>query len=184
MRRIRLPSLVFLLTLAAPVQARDEPGGLRAAGTPNPASTKALSTPVELQTVPEPPDEVEAAKRFMLEAGLVGGNSPACPGHYVSVHGHLAGPVSLYAMQETYRCVDFAGSASRLGVSLRLGAADRLIRPELRSGFEYDGGNVSETLGLGLTLGRKYGARISVDRGFGTGGPDIVLVHVGGYLTF
>ena len=161
-------------------------GDPRATGTPSLARSLSAAqlTSDESQPLREVADQGEGTNRFLFEAGLVGGNSPACPGHYVSVHGHLAGPVSLYAMQETYRCVDFAGSASRLGAAVRLGSSEQLIRPELRGGFEYDGGNVSETLGVGLTLGRKYGARISVDRGFGTGGPDIVLVHLGGYITF
>lgn len=37
----------------------------------------------------------------MLEAGTVGGNSVACPAHYVGINGRLAGPVSLYGMVET-----------------------------------------------------------------------------------
>ena len=57
----------------------------------------------------------EAPDRFLLEAGIVGGNSVACPGHYVGISGRVAGPVSLYGMVENYRCADLAGSANRIG---------------------------------------------------------------------
>ena len=59
--------------------------------------------------------------RMMLEAGLVGGNSAACPGHYLGIEGHVAGPASVYGMVENYRCVDLAGASSRLGISVLLG---------------------------------------------------------------
>ena len=120
----------------------------------------------------------------MLEAGIVGGNSAACPRQYVGITGRVAGPVSLYGMVETYRCIDLAGSASRLGSSLRLGRSHWTVRPALRAGIEYDGGDVSHTVGVSLTLGRRYGARILVERGVLQGGGSIVLVHMGGYISF
>ena len=125
----------------------------------------------------------EAPGRVMLEAGIVGGNSGACPGHYVATSGRIAGPVSLYGMVENYRCVDLAGSANRLGASLLLGRARWFLRPALRAGIEYDGGNVSETVGASLTVGRRYGARFMVH--FGNLSDDtLVLFQMGGYLSF
>lgn len=120
----------------------------------------------------------------MLEAGIVGGNAAACPGQYVGITGRLAGPVSLYSMVETCRYVNLAGSVSRLGSSPRLGRSRRTVRPALRAGIEYDGGDVSHIVGASLTLGRRYGTRILVDRGVLQGGGSVVLVHMGGYLAF
>ena len=40
----------------------------------------------------------EAVDRLMLEAGIVGGDSGACPGHYVGINGRVAGPLSVYGM--------------------------------------------------------------------------------------
>ena len=65
----------------------------------------------------------EAPGRLMLEAGIVGGNSAACPGHYVGINGRVAGPASLYAMVETYRYADLTGSANRIGASVLLGCS-------------------------------------------------------------
>ena len=125
----------------------------------------------------------EAPGRVMLEAGIVGGNSVACPGHYVATSGRIGGAVSLYGMVENYRCVDLAGSANRLGASLLLGRVRWFLRPALRAGIEYDGGDVSETVGASLTLGRRYGARFMVH--FGNLGDDtLVLFQMGGYLSF
>lgn len=126
----------------------------------------------------------EEAGRLMLEAGIVGGNSIACPGRYVGINGRVAGPVSLYGMVETYRCVDLAGSANRIGLSVRLGRARWLIRPAVRAGFEYDGGDVSHNVGASLTFGRRYGARFFVGRGVLASGASIVLLNMGGYITF
>ena len=137
-----------------------------------------------LLVLPAQAQAQEAQERLLLEAGIVGGNSAACPGQYVGVDGRVAGPVSLYGMVETYRCVTFAGSANRLGASVRLGRASWLIRPAVRAGLEYDGGNVSSTVGGGLTLGRRYGARVFIDRGELESGGSIVFVRVGGYLSF
>ena len=89
----------------------------------------------------EAPDHQETPDRFVLEAGIVGGNSVACPGRYVGINGRVAGPVSLYGMVETYRCADRAGSANRIGASVLLGRSSWLVRPALRTGIEYDGGD-------------------------------------------
>ena len=125
-----------------------------------------------------------APERFLLEAGLVGGNAPACPGHYVGVEGRVAGPASVYAMVENYRCLELAGSASRIGASVRLGPARWLMRPAVRGALEYDGGDTSQTVGASLTVGRRYGARLFIDRGALAGGGSIVLIHLGGYVRF
>ncbi len=126
----------------------------------------------------------EMPDRFVLEAGIVGGNSVACPGHYVGISGRVAGPVSLYGMVENYRCADLAGSANRIGASVRLGRSGWLVRPALRAGIEYDGGDVSPTAGASLTFGRRYGARFILHAGDGSGDTNIVLFQMGGYISF
>lgn len=122
--------------------------------------------------------------RFMLEAGIVGGNSVACPAQYVGINGYLAGPVSLYGMVENYRCVDLAGTANRLGASVLLGRSSWFVRPAVRLGVEYDNGEVSETVGASFTLGRQYGARFIVHFGDFSRDPSIVLFQMGGYISF
>ena len=105
-----------------------------------------------LALLPAQAEAQEKAGRTMLEAGLVGGSGDACPGRYVGIKGRVAGPVSLYGMVETYRCADFAGSANRIGTSVRLGRERWFVRPALRAGVEYDGGDVSPTAGASLTV--------------------------------
>ena len=126
----------------------------------------------------------EGPGRLMLEAGIVGGNSSACPGQYVGIDGRVAGPLSVYGMVETYRCVALAGSANRIGTSVLLGRQSWAVRPAVRAGIEYDGGDVSHTVGGSLTFGRRYGARFAVDRGVLPGGGTIVLLRMGGYISF
>ena len=126
----------------------------------------------------------EQRDRFMFEAGIVGGNSSACPGHYVGINGNIAGPLSLYGMVENYRCAEVAGSANRVGVSVLLGHSHWLVRPAVRLGIEYDGGDISETAGASLTLGRRYGARFIVHLGEASGGATLVLFQMGGYVSF
>ena len=130
------------------------------------------------------PSMVHAQERFFLEAGLVGGTGAACPGQYVGINGRVAGAVSLYGMVENYRCVDFAGSANRLGAALRFGRLHWLIRPALRWGVEYDGGNLSQTAGVSLTFGRRYGARFTVHLGDFIGADALLLFQMGGYISF
>ena len=65
----------------------------------------------------------EAPGRLMLEAGIDGGNSIACPGHYIGIQGRVAGPVSVYASVDNFRCLDLAGTTSRMGLSVRIGRA-------------------------------------------------------------
>ena len=134
---------------------------------------------VQAQDAPDRPQELG---RFVLEAGIVGGNSVACPGHYVGISGRVAGPVSLYGMVENYRCADLAGSANRIGASVRLGSSSWLVRPALRAGIEYDGGNVLPTAGASLAFGRRYGARFIFHVGDESSG--IVLFQMGGYVSF
>ena len=133
------------------------------------------------------PAQVEAQERpgrmMMLEAGLVGGSGDACPGRYVGIKGRIAGPLSLYGMVETYRCADFAGSANRIGTSVRLGRDRWFVRPALRAGVEYDGGDVSPTAGMSLTFGRRYGARFILHLGEASGGT-LTLFQMGGYVSF
>lgn len=138
-----------------------------------------------LSALPAAASAQAGPERMLLEAGLVAGNSVACPGQYVGIEGRAAGPISAYGMVETYRCVDLAGAASRLGLSLRLGPEAWPVRPAARAGIEYDGGDISRTAGFSLTLGHRYGARIMVQRGLSTGGgPAIVLLQLGGYFSF
>ncbi|MXZ28766.1 MAG: hypothetical protein F4Y72_10770 [Gammaproteobacteria bacterium] len=92
--------------------------------------------------------------------------------------------MSLYYMLENYRCVDLAGTAHRIGVSVRVGRFDWPVRPAIRAAVEYDGGERSRTFGASLTVGRRYGARFFVDRGVVSGGEDIVVLHLGGFYSF
>ena len=141
------------------------------------------SLPLQVQA--QDTDEAQGVpSRFVVEAGIVGGNSVACPGHYVGISGRVAGSVSLYGMVENYRCADLAGSANRIGASVRLGRSGWLVRPALRAGIEYDGGNVSPTAGASLTFGRRYGARFILHVGDGSGDTNIVLFQMGGYISF
>ena len=138
-----------------------------------------------LALLPSQAQAQEAPNRFVLEAGIVGGNSVACPGHYVGINGRIAGPLSLYGMVENYRCAGFAGSANRIGASALLGRSSWLVRPALRAGIEYDGGDVSPTAGASLTFGRRYGARFILHAGDVSGGANtIVLFQMGGYISF
>ena len=122
---------------------------------------------------------------MMLEAGIVGGNSIACPGHYVGVETRVAGPASAYGMVETYRCAETPSTSSRLGVSLRLGDSGWSMRPAVRTGLEYnDDGDLSHTVGASLTFGRRYGARFIVDRWAVSSGASLVLLHLAGYVSF
>ncbi len=133
------------------------------------------------------PSQVQAQDtqgRLMLEAGIVGGNSVACPAHYVGINGRVAGRVSLYGMVENYRCVDLAGTANRVGASVLLGRASWFVRPALRLGIEYDNGEVSETVGASFTFGQRYGARFIVHFGDFSRDPSIVLFQMGGYISF
>ena len=138
-----------------------------------------------LLLLPAPVQAQEGRGRTMLEAGIVGGNSIACPGHYMGIEGRVAGPASVYGMVETYRCVEVPETSSRLGVSVRLGDSDWSVRPAVRSGLEYsDDGDVSHTVGASLTFGRRYGARFIVDRWVLPGGASLVLLQIGGYVSF
>ena len=132
----------------------------------------------------EAPDGQKAPDRFMLEAGIVGGNEVACPGRYVAINGRVAGPVSWYGMVENYRCDDETGTASRVGASVLLGRSSWLVRPALRAGMEYDGHEASPTAGASLTFGRRYGARFILHVGDEVGGTPLVLFQMGGYVSF
>ena len=144
---------------------------------------KLLLVLVCLAVLPSQVRAQEKPGRLMLEAGIVGGNSAACPGHYVGINGRVAGPVSLYGMVESYRCVDLAGSANRVGASVLLGRSRWFVRPALRAGIEYDAGDVSPTAGASLTFGRRYGARFIVHVGNVSGGT-LVLFQMGGCISF
>lgn len=106
----------------------------------------------------EAPDRQKERGRFVLEAGIVGGSN-GCPGHYVGINGHVAGPVSLYGMAENSRCADSARSATRFGASVLVGRSSWLVRPELRAGIETSTNYTGASGGAGLTFGRRYGAR-------------------------
>ena len=125
----------------------------------------------------------ESSDRFMLEAGFVGGSGDACPGRYIRVTGQVVGPLSLYGMVENYRCHNLTGTANRIGVSVLAARSNWLVRPELRTGIEYDGGHVSPNIEVGLVLGQRYGARTSVHLG-NVFDDFIVLFQMGGYLRF
>lgn len=126
----------------------------------------------------------EAPGRLMLEAGIDGGNDIACPGHYVGILGNVAGPVSAYVNVDNYRCAESAGTTIRAGGSLLLGRAEWLIRPAARGGLAFGGTDAVHTIGGSLTLGRRYGGRIILDRQPLEGGGALVLFQIGGYISF
>ena len=139
---------------------------------------------VFLAALPSEARAQDTPDRMMLEAGIVGGNSVACPAHYVGINGRVAGPVSLYGMVENYRCVEVAGTANRVGASILLGRSSWFVRPALRLGIEYDNAEVSRTIGTSFTFGRRYGARFIVHFGDFSHDPSIVLFQMGGYISF
>ena len=130
------------------------------------------------------PTLAAAQGRTMLDAGMVGGNSVACPGHYMGIEHRVVGPLAGYGMAETYRCAEVPEPSFRVGAALRLAREGWTVRPALRGGVEYDtDGVVSPTVGGSLTFGRKYGARFIVDR-WNVGGVSLVLMQIGGYVSF
>lgn len=131
------------------------------------------------------PAQAQEPGRMLLEAGIVGGNSIACAGHYVGVEGHIRYGVSAYGMVENYRCTEVPETSSRVGLSLMLARDEWPVRPALRSGLNYaDDGNVSSTVGASLTFGQRYGARFIVDRWTIPSGEALVLLQIGAYFTF
>ena len=50
--------------------------------------------------------------------------------------------------------------------------------------MDYADGNVSPTVGASLTLGRGYGARLIVEGWKPADGDTLVLLHIGGYVSF
>ncbi len=132
--------------------------------------------------VREAPDRQEEQGRFVLEAGVVGGNN-GCPGHYVAINGQVAGPVSLYGMVDTSKCVDHAGSANRFGASVLVGRSSWLVRPELRAGIETSNNYVGASGGASLTFGRRYGARFILNF-VECGSTACERFQMGGYISF
>jgi len=124
----------------------------------------------------------------MLEAGIVG--EDRCPGHYVGINGRVAGRLSLYGMVETYRCAPntgniiyhrLAGSHNQFGISVLLGRSSWLVRPALRAGIQYDGGDYVEAIaGASLTFGRHWGGRFMLD----LGESGFEHFQMGGYISF
>ena len=81
-------------------------------------------------------------------------------------------------MRRGARNIQQAGASS-----VRLRQSDWLVRPALRTGFEYnDDGAISNTVGASLTFGRCYGARFIVDR-WSVSGASPVLLQGGGYIS-
>ena len=134
------------------------------------------------------PSQVQAQEergRMLLEGGIVGGNSIACPGRYLGIEGRVVGPASIYGLIETFQCVELPQTSSRLGGSVRLVPADWPVRPAFRVGLEYStDGEVSPTAGASLTLGQRYGARFIVERWRVPSGSALVLLHISGYISF
>lgn len=122
--------------------------------------------------------------RFRLEAGLIGGNRHTGPGKFVGVSVQLDGPFALYAEVENYKLEDLSLSATRLGAQILIGRPDRLVRPELRAGIEYDAGLANGTIAGSLVMGRCYGARFTTHFGVLPTGNLLVLFQLGGYLRF
>ncbi len=150
----------------------------------------------------EGPDRHQALDRFLLEAGIAG-ESRGCRGHYVGIDARVVGPVSLYGMVENYRCDEWThvidlsggitgtvihhrrtGSHSRIGASVLLGRSSWLVRPALRAGIQYDGGDHFEPIGGAmLTFGRHYGARfiLHIEE---CGSTVCERFQIGGYASF
>lgn len=125
-----------------------------------------------------------AQDRTMLGAGIVGGNSVACPGHYVSLDHRVAGPVYGYGLIESFQCAEVPEPSTRFGAAIELARPHWTVRPALRGGLEYDtAGKLTPTVGASLTFGRRYGARFFVDRWSMPGG-SLVLVQIGGFVAF
>ena len=57
---------------------------------------------------------------MLLEAGIVGGNSITCPGHYLGVEGEIRFGVAGWGMVENYRCDGPPQTSMRAGLSLRV----------------------------------------------------------------
>ena len=176
---------------STPIVKRAEPRRILASSTHFWLSLACLAVVPSQVQAQEASDHQEATGRFMLEAGIVGHNR--CPGHYVGINGRIAGPVSWYGMVETYRCADntgnvtyrsLAGSHNQIGASVLLGRSSWLVRPALRAGIQYDGGDsVEPTAGASLTFGRRYGARfiVHVDE---CGSTVCERFQMGGYVSF
>ncbi len=149
------------------------------------------------------PNRQEELGRFVLEAGLAG-DTRQCPGHYVGINVRVAGPVSLYGMVENYRCSErteafdpkgdaisgtiiYPGRVAsdiRFGAEVLLGRDSWLVRPALRAGILYGGGDyVGPTAGASLTFGRRYGARfiLHVEE---CGSTACERFQMGGYVSF
>lgn len=122
--------------------------------------------------------------RFSLEVGLIGGNRYTGSGKFVGVSAQLDGPFALYAEIENYELEDLSFGATRLGVQILIGRPDRLLRPELRAGIEYDAGLVDGTIAGSLAMGKRYGARFTTHFGVLPTGNLLVLFQLGGYLRF
>ena len=152
-------------------------------GMPRSCAVGRLVT-VCLLVLPAAAQAQEEPGPVLLEAGLVGGNSTACPGHYVAIEGRVVGPASAYAMVEPYQCTEVPKTSSRFGASVLLGRSSWLVRPALRGGMDYADGNVSPTVGANLTLGRGYGARLIVEGWKLPEGDTLVLLQIGGYVSF
>lgn len=131
------------------------------------------------------PAQAQEPGRMLLEAGIVGGNSIACPGHYVGVEGRIGYGVSAWGMVENYRCDGPPQTSSRAGLSLALSRDEWPVRPAMRGGLSYDDdGSVSPTMGASLTLGHQYGARFIVDRWTLPNGAGLVVMQVGAFFSF
>lgn len=102
----------------------------------------------------------------------------------MGVQGRVAGPLSVYGNVDNFRCLDVAGTTTRGGASVRIGPASWLVRPAVRGGMAYSGSDVYHTVGAGVTLGRRYGGRVTVDRQPLAGGATLVLIQIGGYIAF
>ena len=137
----------------------------------------ALMLPLQVSAQQEPP-------RWFIEAGLVGGYDAACPGRYAGVNGRATSRLSVFAVIENYRCEVVVGSANRAGLSILVGRPNWFVRPSLRTGLEIDGGELTQTAGASLTIGRRIGARINVIIGNVTSDNPLGIIQLGGFLGF
>ena len=131
--------------------------------------------------------QAQEPTRMLLEAGIVGGNSTACPGHYMGVEGLITFGVSAYGMVENYRCTELDVEPSRSVADARarpVAGTPRVAFPVGSTSNTGTQGDVSPTVGASLTFRYRYGARFIVEHWTVPGGAALVLLQVGTYFAF
>ena len=127
-----------------------------------------------------------AQDRGIVEGGLSGLGASndyiavGIGGMYAGAVVRATGPVSIYGNLNYYP--DLGDGNGQVGVALRLGSPDWMVRPAIRAGL-LQGSESFFSGGVGLTVGRRYGGRFVVD-GTYRSGVSFAVVHLGGYVGF